>query len=123
MDFLLVIPSLNIQLIFLFKREWLLKNRTLIFLLIINILLFVIAVFFEEKEIIVSKMIPLLKMPFVSISIWIIYLFLFRFFLQRDPKDTFSRSHMPMTIDGVCNVLFFYFSMLISGLLMWLRIL
>jgi hypothetical protein len=121
--FIIVLFGLNIQLIFLFKREWLLNNKTLIFLLIVNVMLFILAVVFEEKEIIMHRMLPILKMPFISVSIWIIYLFIFRFLLKRDPKDTFSRSHMPLTIDGICNVLFFYLPMLITGILIWLKIL
>ena len=108
-NILLVALGLNILIIFLMKREWLINRQTGFIIFAINILLFIIGITFNDKMGDNYKTFIALKIPLLAQAIFIILTQIFRKIYKRNPVDTFWSFTPKPVQDVLFNALFFVF--------------
>jgi hypothetical protein len=107
--FIYVLVGLNVQIVFLFKRELLIKKESFLIISGINFILFLIGNIDESLS-------PF-KIAFVSQLIFKLLLLLYKFSYKENPIDTFWVVNPKLMKDGVFNFLFWVLGVLIPTLL------
>lgn len=106
MNIIYLILGLNVYLVFILKREWLLKVKPFISLLILNCLLFVIAHVLGYYKIGNPNFVAALKIPAPQQLLFYVLLIIYKAIFNADPQDTLWSMDWKMMKDGVFNFIF-----------------
>lgn len=104
MDFIYILISFNVSIIFLFNRNILFVQKNFWLLFILNILLFIIGYF---------KNINWFLIPITSQLIFLLLSKIYFNILRDNPKDTFWTLNNKLINDSIFNIVFWILSILI----------
>jgi hypothetical protein len=121
-NFVFVLLGINTQIVFLYKREWLLEKIPFLILLVVNIVLLAAGYLLEAKLIGNPKLVIALKMSLFSQLIFISMVFIFRKIYSRDPVDTFWTMDLKLMKDGIFNFVFWLAAGIIPAIIVFDRI-
>jgi hypothetical protein len=106
MDIVFIVIGINVNFIFLFKRDCLLQSQSFNSLLILNFFLFVLTYIPQYFLIDLPATFLALKIPFLSQLVFKVLLIFFRMLYKRDPLDSFWTNDLDLMKDGIFNLLF-----------------
>ncbi len=122
MGFIFMTFGASTLLVFLFRREWLLRNRSSVYLLGWNAILFLLAYVFIKFKVGNPKAVFTLKLSLLSQLIFFPFIMVFRKLYNRDPKDTFWTMDKSLMADGVFNGVYFLVAFIVPMILVFLGI-
>jgi hypothetical protein len=116
MDFIYIALGLNVLLILLVKREWLLERTPFTILLFGNAGLFLLGYLLPHLSIVYSIMVVFLKVPVLS---QLLFMFLVKVFrkIKHTPVDTFWTMDRPLMKDGLFLLSFCVIAILLPAVL------
>ncbi len=106
MNLILLILGMNVVIIFIFQRVWLLNRRSYFILLLFNFLLFLSGFLIQRYSIGESRFLPLLKVPFPYQLLFLPLLWLYRKLYHADPVDTLWSMDIKLMKDGIFNFIY-----------------
>jgi hypothetical protein len=106
MEFIYIIVGLNVFIVFLFKRAWLLRWKPFLYLLAINSLLFAMGHLFQYYKIGDPRFIAALKIPAPQQLLFIGMLMIYRAIFNRNPEGTWHSMDWKQMKDGIFNFIF-----------------
>lgn len=109
-DWIFIALGTTTTLVFLFYREWLLKKRTSLVLLVWNLLLFALGYILPYLDVGNPKIVIMLKVSLLCHLIFAVMLKLFRKIYRRDPVDTFWTMDPSLMRDGFFNGIYIFLS-------------
>ena len=118
MDFLYIALGLNILLIFLVKREWLLEKHPFSILLLCNTSLFLLGYLLPYFSIVYSIMVVALKIPILSQLLFMLLVKVFRK-TNKIHVDTFWTMDKHLMKDVKFNVAFWLIAILLPAILVF----
>jgi hypothetical protein len=119
MNFVIIVISLFVQIIFIYKREWLFDKKIFIGVVIVSVLLFGASMALTAQGMGNPKFIPALKMPFLVVLIFFIMKTMFFRIYERNAEDTFWSMNLSLMRDGVFNFLFWFLGIMIPAFLIY----
>jgi len=122
MDFIYIALGINTLVIFMYKREWLLKKQPFTILLICNLVLFILGYVMQYHSFGNPKLTVALKMPILSQLIFIGLVTIFRKIYNRDPVDTFWTMDISLMKDGIFNLFFWVIAIILPAILVFTKI-
>jgi hypothetical protein len=113
MDVILVLIGINVQMIFFFKREWLFDKKIFIYLLFVNLGIFILSYYLLAFEIGPPIGVELLKLPLpAQLIFWGMDAVYYKFF-KAHPQDSFWSMDLSLMKDGIFNFLFIMIGLLV----------
>src|ERR1700733_1206305 len=106
MSIICVILGLNVYVIFLYKREWLLQTRSFLTLLTFNCLLFIVGHMLINHAVGNRNLVAALKIPAPQQLLFGGLLIIYRGMFNRDPEDTWHSMDWKKMKDGTFNFIF-----------------
>lgn len=119
MNFIIIVVSLFVHIIFIFKRQWLFNKRTLITITLTSLLFFGVSYALSKLNIGNPKFIPALRIPFLALAIFFIMERIFFQAYKRKPEDSFWSIDSTLLRDGIFNFLFWFFGIMIPAFLIY----
>ena len=119
MDLIIVISGTKTLLIFLYKREWLLRKNSFFIIFFIDVFLFAISYVLTQHNAGNSKIIPVLKMPLIAVIIFKIMQYLFYIIYKKNPVNTFWSMDANLMRDGIFNFLYWILSIILPIILIF----
>ena len=119
MNFIIIVASLFIHIIFIYKRQWLFDKRIFISIALTSFLLFGVSYALSKLDIGNPKFIPALKIPFLAVVVFFIMNRIFFQVYQRNPEDTFWSMDLTLMRDGIFNLLFWFIGVMIPAFLIY----
>lgn len=116
MAFAFAIMGLFVQIIFLFKREWLFEKRSFTLIFILSAASFVLSYILMLNHIGNPKIVRMLTIPLLAASMFYVVKRIFFKLHGRNLEDTFWSMDMSLMSDGVFNALFWFSSTVLSVL-------
>jgi hypothetical protein len=107
--------GLFIQIVFMLKREWLLRKPSFLIILILTLVLLGISCVLIYAKLGNPKIARLLAMPLPSFGTFVLMKYLFLKIYNRNPVDTFWSMDFREMPDGIFNFLFWVLSILLSA--------
>lgn len=118
MDFLYIALGLNVLLIFLVKREWLLDKQAFNSLLLCNIFLFLLGYLLPYFSIVYSIMVVVLKIPILSQLLFMLLVKVFRK-TNKIQVDTFWTMDSHLLKDLKFNLAFWLIAILLPAIIVF----
>src|SRR5688500_17213223 len=103
MDFIIIVISMFVHIIFIYKREWLFDKKIFMVIFGISTLTFVLGFILLNSKIGNPKFIPALKMPLLALAVFFIMKNIFFRIYKKNPEDTFWSMDISLMRDGVFN--------------------
>lgn len=122
MDFIYITLGMTTLIIFLFKRDWLLKKQYTTLILGWNSLLFGIGYILDHVNLVNSKFVVALKISLICHIVFFVLAGVFKIIYKQNPKDTFWTMDRSLMRDGVFNFLFWVIAGFGSAMLVFLRV-
>lgn len=119
MNFVIIIVSLFINIVFIYNRELLFDKRFFSLMALVSLLLFSLSFGLSARAIGNPKFTPALKIPFFALVVFFITKTIFFHLYQRNPEDTFWSMDLSLMRDGVFNFCFWLFGIMIPAVLMY----
>ncbi|MDB5258691.1 MAG: hypothetical protein JWM14_3386 [Chitinophagaceae bacterium] len=118
MDFIYITLGLNILLIFLVKREWLLERQPFTIIMFGNAALFVLGYALPHFSIVFSILVEALKIPILS---QLLFMFLVKVFrkINKTPVDTFWTMDTHLMKDIKFNLAFWIIAILLPAIIVY----
>lgn len=113
MDILFGTASFLIQLIFLFKREWLFDKKGFRLIFIASGFLFILSYILMLNKLGNPNIVRALTIPLLSIVVFYALNYIFFAIYKRNPEDTFWSMDWSQIRDGVFNFLFWFLGIMI----------
>lgn len=105
-DFFLILFGLNVQIIYMFREEWLFGGKSITVIFFLNLCLFFLVLIQSNTNFLSANNESMLKVPVLSTFIFYLFHQTFRYFFKRNPINTFwSNSNKPIQ-DVIFNILF-----------------
>ena len=119
MNFIIVVISMLVHTVFLYKREWLFNKRIFMFIFSISTLFFLLGYFLVSAKIGNPKFTPALKMPLLALAAFFVMSNIFFKVYNKNPQDTFWSNDTSLMRDGIFNFLFWFFGTMIPMFLIY----
>jgi hypothetical protein len=119
MNFILIIISLFVHIIFLYKRERLFDKKIFIVVLTASVIFFCVSFILTSQGIGNPKFIPALKFPFFASIIFFLMKITFYRIYGKNAEDTFWSMNVSLMKDGVFNFLFWFLGIMIPAFLIY----
>lgn len=119
MNFIIILVSLFVHIIFIYRRQWLFDKQPFNFITLTSLLLFGISYVLSRLDIGSPKFIPALRIPLLTVGVFYIMKIIFFQVYQRNPKDTFWSMDLALMRDGIFNFMFWLFGIMIPAFLIY----
>jgi hypothetical protein len=116
MAFIFAMIGLLVQIVFMFKREWLFEKRSFTVILILSAALFTLSYILMLNHIGNPKTVRLLTIPLLAAIMFYITKLTFFKLYDRNLEDTFWSMDSTLMSDGVFNAIFWFSSTVLSVL-------
>jgi hypothetical protein len=116
MAFVFALIGLFVQIIFMFKREWLFEKKSFTVIFIVSVVLFVLSYILMLNHIGDPKVVRMLTIPLLAAIIFYIVKQIFFKLYDRNLEDTFWSMDWGQMSDGVFNAVFWFSSTVLSVL-------
>jgi hypothetical protein len=119
MNFMAIVISLFVHIIFLYKREWLFDKKIFILVVTASVIFFCVSLILTSQGIGNPKFIPALKIPFFASIIFFLMRTLFYRIYGKNAEDTLWSMNLSLMRDGVFNFLFWFLGIMIPAFLIY----
>jgi hypothetical protein len=106
MGLIFILIGLNVQILFMFKEDWLYGKKSMFLICSLNMCLFVVGLILQNNETIYPKTLAALKMPFFSALIFYVLHQSFKKMYKRNPENTFLVFSKKPMVDVIFSILF-----------------
>lgn len=120
MAFVFAMMGMLVQIIFMFKREWLFDKRSFTLIFIVSAAMFVLSYILMLNHIGNPKIVRMLTIPLLAASMFYVVKRIFFKLYGRNLEDTFWSMDWSQMNDGIFNALFWFSSTVLSVLFTYL---
>src|SRR5205809_3568498 len=119
MNFMLIVISLFVHIIFLYKREWLFDKKIFTVIATASLIFFSVSFILTTQSIGNPKFINALKIPLLASIIFFLMKTPFYRIYGKNAADTFWSMNISLMKDGVFNFLFWFLGIMIPAFLIY----